>query len=194
MGRFSWGKARAKSRKETSTAVVDATDEVEQEKGDSVVLASSSASSSSTTSVCVSVKFLWVLALCATAIFGYCMEATPGRFSNAMFSNHLFSVSSFPSSKMGQTVRYRQFCVSVTFTTVCALFLLLGWFVFEIFLLAIDRGFQDSKECSLWTSYAEVLRVQIHVQQPSLLRKLFPKLQEFLVDGIQTALMSGFIH
>lgn len=90
MGRFSWG-ARAKSRKETSlVSEADAPDEGEQGKrSDSAVqlLASSTP-----------FKFLWVLALCAAALFGYCMETTPARISNAMFSNHLFSVSFFPFS------------------------------------------------------------------------------------------------
>lgn len=89
MGRFSWG-AGAKSRdmrvsrKETPVAVEAAgasssADDGEQGKGDAAVAAP---------------KYLWVLALCAAAVVGYCLEATPVRVSNAMFSNHLFSVNS----------------------------------------------------------------------------------------------------
>jgi hypothetical protein len=81
MGRFSWG-VRAKSRKETSS-IPSETEEVELGKGD--------ATPSPLPTPWTTPRYLWMLGLCVTALFGYFMEATPARIGNAMFSNHLFS-------------------------------------------------------------------------------------------------------
>lgn len=78
MGRFSWGigsKSREMrpSRKET---VVDG-------KVDAPVTLPYTWTS----------RHMWIVGLGLAAFFGYCMEGMPIRVSNAMWTNHLFSVS-----------------------------------------------------------------------------------------------------
>ena len=80
MGRFSWG-VRSKSRKETTAVAALPVPEVELGKGDAT----------SSLTPWATPRYLWILGLCAAALFGYSMEATPARIGNAMFSNHVFS-------------------------------------------------------------------------------------------------------
>ena len=89
MGRFSWGiGATSREARGGSSSRKEELVMVEEERvGEGKV--KEEVSSSYTRAP----KYMWLLGLGLTALFGCWMEAAPIRSSNAMWTNHLFSVS-----------------------------------------------------------------------------------------------------